>query len=735
MKNKGFTLLEMIFVLSILSMVILDIARWNAQETNQIAAKREGAHWFQLHNAVKKFMSDNQHIPSATDTVIDNGVLAYDITDIRRLKSKVCTDDPDEKDFYGREPYLPCDFMATTPLFNYQYHIRLTRTPNNTRKATIRLFPAIKDLNDPGFVLLDYGMPLMSDGEIKLDLISTATLTATALNYASNPANLLANANIQMNVTQPSGPDDTQNFLSYGTVLTSISSDAELDVFLRLDGYNDMESAFVFDSNLSPKQQTIKNLTRLTSLNTCNPTVLTPYPDQDDCSQLSNNNALVIGDQMFPTDLIDMSALPENISQLVDNHGKIKEVYVKLVTDDDGNLKSLFDGMVQWKNSAKKEMQIAYILTRAMLAKQYAGNLLNSKVIFDSKTKIFNELAVIGQVAASRYLDIDDAAFGYDSSGESIVNIFRTNAILSLKKDSMGRPYVLDPAGDSRLKKIQTESIQDDTPSNDPDYWKRFVIDPSKITNLNALGANIICDIDSLDQLPVDQDLLSIGNHGIVNGVQYDANGNVIASKCTSRKLDPSGTSVVQDLIVEGDLEVQSTNSRLIMQASKTYFEDMKSYAVADDPGVLLSMIQPTYVNESTHVKHHGEKIYPPADCNKILAQPEPGKVRPLLILIPQQHMSNVLETASAATTLHKAGLMDFVVSAEAIISTDIIGIDNKDKEQDYWTIQVSSSVRKGQYYRPLDSIHDQALCMDDLGCQEAAVNVSILAMLFCDYN
>ena len=209
-KQKGYTLLELMLVLSIITgfaIVRIQDMQFRAEQTK---AKSLGVQMFQYNNAVRSYISNNPGVAIVPPTGTD------------WLKPVTCGGTSAIVD------YLPCNFPDTT-VFDQTYSTTITVVGGFTTGTT----------------LLD---PLVDDRGVRADLSGLAALVASGGSVNSLvPVWAATNAAFSSNINT--------------AVITLLAStNPSTDAWLRSDGSNTMNNAITFNSAIAAANREILNL-------------------------------------------------------------------------------------------------------------------------------------------------------------------------------------------------------------------------------------------------------------------------------------------------------------------------------------------------------------------------------------------------------------------------------------------------------------------------------------------
>jgi len=223
-KQRGFTLLEMILVIGLVSIGMLLSFYSKQAELEHLKAQTLGAQLFQYNNAVRNYLAKNNSIGASTRT------------GTAWLKNTSCGGTL----AVGAE-YLPCSFPAATSaspikpgFISLATSIQVTGTaPNRKLIATSSTSP---------FKMMSAGVM-----QVRSDLAGLAAITAAAGHL---PGSTGSGFTATTDASFYSSPLD-------GTITMLASNNATQDVWLRTDGGNSMHAALTFDSADSNNRQIV----------------------------------------------------------------------------------------------------------------------------------------------------------------------------------------------------------------------------------------------------------------------------------------------------------------------------------------------------------------------------------------------------------------------------------------------------------------------------------------------
>lgn len=232
-KQKGVTLIELMFVISIIAGIkILDFQQQKL-EFEQRVAKRMGGEFFTYTNAVRSWMSANT-----------------DITALNAVQDGTTWLKPDEcGGSSGRvNGYIPCHFPDWSTLAPSSYG-NLVMTTTLSRAYT----PALGVQLQADVVTTPFTTGLSEDGVgiVRADLSGIIALAA-------------ASGSVNFDNLVPATTDTSfkSNPLT-GVITGQIRNDADTDAWLRTDGANTMDNKLRFDETKAAELRQITGLSRI----------------------------------------------------------------------------------------------------------------------------------------------------------------------------------------------------------------------------------------------------------------------------------------------------------------------------------------------------------------------------------------------------------------------------------------------------------------------------------------
>ncbi|MHD0644188.1 type II secretion system protein [Pseudomonas aeruginosa] len=220
--QQGQTLIELLFATAIVGFLMVLAAQTREADREQDRARVSGGQLYQINNAIREWVSDNNGAPSSVQT------------GTAWLKSTSCPGGT------GTVSYLPCSFpdaTTTKPLPNGRLAITSTITttgiaPNTTTKVTTTTTPYT-----------------MGNGTVRSDLSGLAAVIA-----AAGPKTGVS--------TVGSDASYNSNYMS-GIITLTAGNSGSTDAWIRTDGSNTMNATLKFNTALAATSREINNVSRI----------------------------------------------------------------------------------------------------------------------------------------------------------------------------------------------------------------------------------------------------------------------------------------------------------------------------------------------------------------------------------------------------------------------------------------------------------------------------------------
>jgi len=277
-KQAGFALIEAMLLVIIFAFIMLAIFRYEAWANRQTLAKTLGNQVMMLGNAVENRL--------AFDPTFKVGTYKGSQV-IKALQFKECGGK-------STHSYLPCDFHLNTALFSHPLKLVVSQDSHNT----------------------DYMIGTLTVGPIELDQNGVLTpaaylagaVTQQAQAYSANTSNRFLDATTSYNLDKKTGV----------ITVSLVANQTNGDIFLRVDGKNDMDGNINFSSGATSQDINNVNTINLTGTNTS----LDSYIKANRALNISNQTGS--GIESNSISLSHSSGISMNSSQIIESSPNAK---------------------------------------------------------------------------------------------------------------------------------------------------------------------------------------------------------------------------------------------------------------------------------------------------------------------------------------------------------------------------------------------------------------------------
>lgn len=508
--NAGFTLIEFIFVMSIIGFFLILGVRAQQNESNLQKGREIGVKFMEYNQGVSRFISYNTASAKFREEDTDNDEEVI-YSGIDWLRSSEC-DDAGLADKH----YLPCDFKDGLPYINettFVTRIDVTEKSYLTAKTHIDLregdlgegnlykisesmlgLAAITAIGGDGkeIFLTEYTTDVSSTIDSEGNPTTKISLGATDNEYIYCPRNLP-----EESLSPLCTIDDAE--LSGGLLIAYASSQSSIDSWLRADGSNKMNNSFVFNEEVENRD--IRFIDRLYNI---------------------TGQALILGNSgVFNNDVDAFTPLLGS----------------GLVFDTDSYI----------KGSMQNDLNI-----------ETKGEIIaGGDIITNQKSIAINGVGTGGNIDIAGDLTVSDESIfanGIQSGGQLSANVLRADSLI----DAQGY-YVL---GGVVAERVVTSPYvrSSEMLISDQDI---------SVTNDATMGGNI-----SIEQnLYVGGETLIEGNLAVENGSSYLASvySDFIIDNDGDYLLDPSNISLM-NILRSGNLAPSEYGGKLNFNAQAIYF-------------------------------------------------------------------------------------------------------------------------------------------------------------------
>lgn len=433
MKDKGFTLLELLLVIGITTTMSIVSFQEKILETEQSQARRLGMELFQYNSAVQNYIA---HMSGNSDS----SFVTQNKTGINWLKSKRCAFDdqgPNEKD------WLSCNFLRGRGEKTTFGGLSFSTEISYERDSQALIARTVMSKLETG---------INGEKQERADLAGLAALIASGAYSISEQTKAAAAQDVSVAFCP-----DTQEAVDASSVckgdkgvIVMLSRNlSAADRWLRVDHGNVMSDTIEFRTG-DPTPSKKSDMEQIDSISRQIRNVARIY-NLGDKNDNSGRENLFLG-RRFGESAKSMVTLPDDAVVIDADQEVLGQLKVALSIESKGNITSEKDILAKGTLTSQGDTRVGQNL-------HVSGNAnINNKLNVNGDTYIDKNLLVSGSITAQDNIKTNKDLIANQNLTVSGVGRINSSLITPILIDSNDSNYYVDPNGQSRISRLRVEA-------------------------------------------------------------------------------------------------------------------------------------------------------------------------------------------------------------------------------------------------------------------------------------